>query len=117
MDGSSARRSAARHAGPDCFEDSRSAGTAARLLHCATHPAGLGRSAPSQPGHALSGTVAPGTARMDLLEMGFFGEQPQSQILLVDAVGPETIARGDRELGANDGADDAPTGRRGRGMR
>jgi len=77
----------------------------------------LGRSAPSQPGHALSGTVAPGTAGMDLLQMGFIGEQPQSQVLRSDADRPKTIARRNRKLGTNDGAYDAPAGRRGRGVR
>ena len=47
----------------------------------------------------------------------FIGEQPQSQVLRSDADRPKTIARRNRKLGTNDGAYDAPAGRRGRGVR
>src|SRR5712664_2194810 len=61
------------------------------------------------------GTLYPALLRLE--QRGWIGEQPQSQVLHSDADGPKTIARRDRKLGADDGADGALTGRRGRSVR
>ena len=56
-------------------------------------------------GRALSGVAASRVAGLDLLEMGCLGQQPEGEILFVDARRPKAARDGSRKLGPHVGND------------
>src|SRR5712692_8991436 len=57
------------------------------------------------------GTLYPALLRLDHLEVGRLGQQSQSEILLADALRPETTGRRSGKLGAHGRNHRAPAGR------
>src|SRR5262249_9922466 len=72
----------------------------ARLGDHAENPADIRRRTAGQPGIALSGAIAIGTAGMDRIRVGRVGEQPSGEVLPPGPERAETVGGRDRELEA-----------------
>src|SRR5262249_38398203 len=91
----------AGNAGSDRVEDAGCNGAFARVWDRRPDSAGVGGSGEAESGNVVSRAFAVGAARMDQLEVGSVGEQPQGEVLYLDSFRAETVDGGDRELGTD----------------
>src|SRR5262249_20873891 len=103
-------RSSARHARLDRSEDTGEYGPVTWLRHRYADQPDLRRTAEAESGNVIPCASPARTKRLDQLEVGRLGQQPQSQILFTDKVGRKATRGRNRELGA-DGRSDRPIAR------
>src|SRR5207237_519217 len=93
--------SSARHSGPDGPENAAIHGAVAWLRHCPADRTSERERPEPEPGHDLSGTVAPATARMDQGRMGHVRDRTPGKVLFAEPQRTKADRRGNRELGAD----------------